>query len=80
MCIRDSTNDLRDRILVGSPHLRVLTFGVGLRVDDWREAIAVIRQDPDVVAAAPEVLTESVITAGADFAEGVMDQLSLIQI
>ncbi len=68
------TNDPRDRILVGSPHLRVLTFGVGLRVDDWREAIAVIRQDPDVVAAAPEVLTESVITAGADFAEGVMIQ------
>lgn len=68
------TNDLRDRILVGSPHLRVLTFGAGLRVDDWREAIEVVRRDPEVVAAAPEVLTESVISAGADFAEGVMIQ------
>jgi lipoprotein-releasing system permease protein len=68
------TNDLRDRILVGSPHLRVLTFGAGLRVDDWEDAIDVIVQDPDVLAAAPEILTESVVSAGADFAEGVMIQ------
>ena len=68
------TNDLRERILVGSPHLRILTFGSGLRVDDWETAMAVILEDPDVVAVAPEVLTESVITAGADFAEGVMVQ------
>ena len=68
------TNDLRDRILVGSPHLRILTFGSGLRVDDWEAAMEVIVEDPDVMAAAPEVLTESIITAGADFAEGVMVQ------
>jgi lipoprotein-releasing system permease protein len=68
------TNDLRERILVGSPHLRILTFGAGLRVDDWEAAMATILEDPDVLAAAPEVLTESIITAGADFAEGVMVQ------
>jgi lipoprotein-releasing system permease protein len=27
-------NDLRERILVANPHLRVLTFGAGLRMDD----------------------------------------------
>ena len=64
-------NDLRERILVGAPHLRVLTYGSGLRVDDWRGAIAVIRRDPDVVAAAPEVISQSVITKGSDYAEAV---------
>src|SRR2546426_1477754 len=28
--------DLRDKILVANPHLRVLTYGEGLRLDDWR--------------------------------------------
>lgn len=64
-------DDLRERILVGAPHLRVLTYGAGLRMDDWRDALATIRQDPEVVAAAPEVLTESIITTGADYATAV---------
>lgn len=64
-------NDLRERILVASPHLRVLTFGAGLRIDDWREALATIRAQPGVVTAAPEVITQAGITAGADYGEGV---------
>ena len=64
-------DDLRERILVGAPHLRVLTYGAGLRMDDWREALATIRRDPEVLAAAPEVLTESIITTGADYATAV---------
>lgn len=64
-------NDLRDRILVANPHLRILTFGPGLRMDDWREVLQEIRQDPAVEAAAPEVISESLITTGADYAEGV---------
>jgi lipoprotein-releasing system permease protein len=64
-------NDLRERILVANPHLRILTYGAGLRVDDWRDAIKIVRQDREVVAAAPEVITQSVITKGADYAEAV---------
>jgi lipoprotein-releasing system permease protein len=64
-------NDLRERILVANPHLRVLTYGNGLRLDDWRNVIAVVRQQPGVLAAAPEVLSQSVLSAGADYAEGV---------
>ena len=63
--------DLRERILVASPHLRILTYGAGLRVDDWRAALDTIRNDPEVLAAAPEVLTESIITNGADYATAV---------
>ena len=63
-------NELRDKILVASPHLRVLTYGEGLRVDDWRDVIERVRQHPDVEAAAPFVLTQGLLSAGADYAEG----------
>jgi lipoprotein-releasing system permease protein len=64
-------NDLRERILIANPHLRILTFGTGLRLDNWREVIAQIRKEPGVVAVAPEVITQSLISAGSDYAEGV---------
>ena len=64
-------DDLQQRILVASPHLRILTYGGGLRLDNWQAVMDTVRAEPGVVAVAPEVLTESVITAGADYAEGV---------
>ena len=39
-------DDLRERILVANPHLRVLTYGAGLRMDDWRKALEIVRQQP----------------------------------
>jgi len=64
-------DDLRQRILVANPHLRVLTFGAGLRMDDWRRTLQIIRKQPGVVAAAPEVISQAGITAGQDYGEGV---------
>jgi lipoprotein-releasing system permease protein len=64
--------DLRDKILVASPHLRVLTYGEGLRLDDWRTVLAKVRRQPGVVAAAPFVITQGGISAGHDYAEGVV--------
>lgn len=60
-------NDLRDRILVGNPHLRILVYGSTLRMEDWARPLAVIRQDPDVVAAAPEVITKSMVFVDPDY-------------
>jgi lipoprotein-releasing system permease protein len=57
--------------LVANPHLRVLTFGAGLRMDDWRRVLQIIRKEPGVVAAAPEVISQAGITAGQDYGEGV---------
>ena len=34
--------DLRDKILVASPHLRVLTYGSGLRLDHWGDVLAAV--------------------------------------
>src|SRR5881628_1738159 len=64
--------DLRDKILVANPHLRVLTYGEGLKLDDWRKVLGEVRRDPGVNAAAPFVLTQGLISAGHDYAEGVV--------
>jgi lipoprotein-releasing system permease protein len=64
-------DDLRDRILVANPHLRVLTYGSGLRLDDWQTVRREVTSEPGVLAVAPEVITQSVISIGADYAEGV---------
>src|SRR5207302_1113747 len=64
--------DLRDKILVANPHLRVLTYGEGLRLDDWREVLGKVRRTPGVEAAAPFVLSQGLISAGHDYAEGVV--------
>ncbi len=64
--------DLREKILVASPHLRVLTYGTGLRLDDWPRVLNEVRRAPGVEAAAPFVLTQGLISAGADYAEGVV--------
>lgn len=64
--------DLREKILVASPHLRVLTYGTGLRLDDWPRVLDEVRRAPAVEAAAPFVLTQGLISAGADYAEGVV--------
>lgn len=63
--------DLRDKILVGSPDIRVLTLGDNLKMDKWRDALATIRQQPNVVAAAPYVMTEALASNRAGFVQGV---------
>jgi lipoprotein-releasing system permease protein len=63
--------DLREKILVANPHLRVLTYGEGLRLDDWAKTLATVRRDPHVVAAAPFVLSQGMLSAGHDYTEGV---------
>lgn len=60
-------DDLRDRILTANPHLRILTFGTSLQMDDWRGALDTIRATPGVVAAAPEVLSQTVILNSARY-------------
>jgi lipoprotein-releasing system permease protein len=64
-------DDLRERILIANPHLRILTFGPGLRMDDWKPVLDHVRKAPGVLAAAPEVISQAGITAGQDYGEGV---------
>ena len=62
--------DLREKILIANPHVRLLTYGEGLRLDDWHRALAVSRAIPGVLAAAPFVLSQGLVSAGHDYAEG----------
>lgn len=64
-------HDLREKILVGSPDIRVLTFGDDLKLPDWQKVIDTVRAQPGVVAASPFVLTQGLVSAGHDYAEGV---------
>ncbi|MGI8507990.1 MAG: FtsX-like permease family protein [Gemmatimonadaceae bacterium] len=64
-------HDLREKILVGSPDVRVLTYGDDLKMDSWRNALARVRKVPGVVAAAPFVQTEGAMNAARTYAGGV---------
>jgi lipoprotein-releasing system permease protein len=64
-------HDLREKILVGSPDVRVLTYGEDLKITDWPKLLDRVRRQPGVVTAAPFVLTEALMTAGHDYAGGV---------
>ena len=64
-------HDLREKILVGSPDIRVLTYGEDLKINDWPTLLEKVRKQPGVVAAAPFVLTEALLNGGHDYAGGV---------
>ncbi len=62
--------DLRDKILVATPHLRILTYGRGLILNDWRAVRDSVLKHPEVLAAAPFVLSQGLLSAGFDYSEG----------
>ena len=64
-------HDLREKILVGSPDIRVLSYGEDLKITDWPTVLEKVKKQPGVVTAAPFVLTEALMTAGHDYAGGV---------
>jgi lipoprotein-releasing system permease protein len=62
-------NDLRDKILVGSPDLRVLNYGDDLKIDGWPALLAKVQAFPGVAAAAPFVMTQGLVSAGHNYVE-----------
>jgi lipoprotein-releasing system permease protein len=64
-------HDLREKILVGSPDVRVLTYGDDLKMDSWHFALKRVREVPGVVAAAPFIQSEGAMNAGRTYASGV---------
>ncbi|HEU4563227.1 MAG TPA: ABC transporter permease [Gemmatimonadaceae bacterium] len=65
-------NDLREKILVASPDIRVLTYGEDLTMPDWRGVLDKVSKQPGVVSAAPFVLTQGGVSAGHQYGEGAM--------
>src|SRR5215212_3021712 len=60
--------DLRDKILMASPDVRVLPFGPDMLMGDWKRTLAVIRRDSGVAAAAPFVMLNGIATPHSRFA------------
>jgi lipoprotein-releasing system permease protein len=62
--------DLRDKILIGSPDIRVMTYGDDLTMKGWENIMKRVEEIPGVVAAAPFVHTQALLTKGNSYAEG----------
>jgi lipoprotein-releasing system permease protein len=63
-------NDLREKILIGSPDVRVLSYGSDMVLHDWQPVLETVRRQPDVVAVAPFVLTKALVGAGHKYSDG----------
>ncbi len=63
-------NDLRDKILIGSPDVRVLNYGTDMVVKDWRPVLKKTLATPGVVAASPFVLAQALVGAGHTYSTG----------
>jgi len=64
--------DLREKILIGSPDIRLLTYGEDLAMAGWDTVVKIVQKTPGVVAAAPFVHTQALINSGHNYTEGVM--------
>jgi lipoprotein-releasing system permease protein len=64
--------DLRDKILMASPDIRVLPYGLDMVMSDWRGTLGKVRSDPGVVAAAPFVVVNGIITPRSMFVTPVV--------
>jgi len=63
-------NDLREKILIGSPDVRVLNYGSDMVLKDWKPVLEKVSRQPGVVAAAPFVLTKALVNAGHKYSDG----------
>ena len=63
--------EMRDRILIGSADVRVLTYGSDMTMSDWAGVLDTIRMQPGVEAAAPFVFSAGLIASPGRSAEGV---------
>ena len=65
-------SDLRDKLLIGSPDIRIQTYGEDMVMDNWDSTLARIRHQRGVVAAAPFVYTQALVQpAHHQYMEGV---------
>ena len=64
-------NDLREKILIGSPDIRVLTVGADMVMTSWEKQLERVRHmKSDVVAVAPFVHGQALISGGHQYSEG----------
>jgi lipoprotein-releasing system permease protein len=62
--------DLREKILIGSPDVRILPYGEELRLAGWDTLIPMVREVPGVVAVAPFAQSQALVTGQGGHREG----------
>ncbi len=62
--------DLREKILIGSPDVRVLPIGAELRLEGWQPMLRQALEVPGVVAAAPFAQSQGVVTSRGGYRTG----------
>ena len=55
--------DLREKILIGSPDIRVMTYTQDMVMTDWPKVLKTVTRQQGVVAAGPFVFTQAIIQA-----------------
>lgn len=71
-------NDLREKILIGSPDIRVLTYGEDMVMTEWPDVEKKVARQKGVVAVAPFVHTQALVQSSrhkyreAAFIEGLL--------
>lgn len=53
--------DLQEKILVGSPDIRIMSYDDGMRMKDWRPLIDSAKKVPGVLKAAPFLQTQGIV-------------------
>lgn len=66
--------DLREKLLIGSPDVRVTGYGETVKLEHWQSALDTVRAQPGVVRAAPFVLVAAMVTNAAGYPQGVQVQ------
>jgi lipoprotein-releasing system permease protein len=59
--------DLRDKILMASPDIRILPYGGDMVMADWKSTLEQVQRDPGVVAAAPFISITAIISPRTRF-------------
>ena len=65
-------DDLREKILIGSPDIRVLTMGSDMVMKGWEPVLKTVRTQPGVVAASPFVMTKAIVSGGHKYSDGAI--------
>ena len=63
--------ELRDRILIGSADVRILTYGGDMTMTGWEDVLDTVRAMPGVEAAAPFVFSTGLLATGKQVSEGL---------
>jgi lipoprotein-releasing system permease protein len=51
-------HDIRAKILVGSPDIRIIGAGQAMRMDDWETVLRMAKDQPGVISVAPYAMTQ----------------------